>query len=842
MRRSSFISGIALALLLSFGAVPADSARAADLTLYMRLKTISEKQVLGDVEPDIAAYVQSLVQSQYDDTLALDDISVAARAPGAFQGRCGARGIQASKCADLERQIRRLVEREERVRKLGRDLFLTTGSYEVPLSESLGKFAAVSPPLGSLLTIWESGSDRAVNPDAFVHTTAAPFPDPDGKTEDAYTELKDALDALVEDAGGPKEDLSELAAAVARYRFGYTAVRSEGSCDAAIGGIGELSQLTQRWCALEDELHDVWNHLHASLTARPLPPDSSEVVFFPTWLFKDINVVVWATNRDVGIEWEIPLEPVLPWLMDDREYQTCMEENNDDEAYCSSRFPPVPIPGGALLNPPDPPPFATGVCGMPLGSRGFLCQPIEQHECAIALAPNGSSNATGTGLYLTSCKEPILQTPVRMSFAGPDVCGVGGWRMQTEPASEPDNPGVQTGLLPTQCSNCSVDIYCSSSCPEGGAYTDARDASGRIGICIPETIQGSTAIFQTLILHELVHAQQTCSNPREILTGDLNYCCSSEYQAYLVQCIAFAEDGILQDMQVTHQGKRINVTPELCAATLSTLSCSSLGQCSESPIPPAEMKQAMLEAVERSKSRLNLPVSCADAVNRMDTRSKAILASLPKACTPECRSEFENTIGNNLCFIGQCIEQSWEEERIVPGRMSLNVGDEALPWDSCIGAEPAANTDLPASSLLMLPTLAFPPLPDYRPWDIANSTDIALCQLLGLPARTPPTLCAAEVSRQLSRPLSDPLDMMINLAASVEDQLDPAVELERMAPNVGTRYATSLYRTQLGALRRAFAEIFDGAAVMLEEISKTSFPEQACSRVDGTCPFLPSAP
>ena len=140
----------------------------------------------------------------------------------------------------------------------------------------------------------------------------------------------------------------------------------------------------------------------------------------------------------------------------------------------------------------------------------------------------------------------------------------------------------------------------------------------------------------------------------------------------------------------------------------------------------------------------------------------------------------------------------------------------------------------------MLPTLAFPPLPDYRPWDIANSTDIALCQLLGLPLRTPPTLCAAEVSRQLSRPLSDPLDMMINLAASVEDQLDPAVELERMAPSVGTRYATSLYRTQLGALRRAFAEIFDGAAVMLEEIGKTSFPEQACSRVDGACPFLPS--
>ena len=834
-------SGIVLALFIT-GTAPALAATigASELTLYMRLKTIAEKQVLGDMEPDIAQYVQSLVQSQYDTTLALDDISVAARAPGAFQGRCGTRGIQASTCADLERQIRRLVEREERVRKLGRDLFLTTGSYEVPLSESLGKFAAVSPPFGSLLTIWESGSDRAVNPDAFVHTTAAPLPDPDGETKDTYTELKATLNALVEDVGGPKEDLSELAAAVARYRFGYKAVRAEGSCLGGAGSGGDLGQLTQRWCPVEEKLHNLRQHLSASLANRERPLGRDEVVLFPTWLFKDINVVVWATNRDVGLEWEIPLEPVLPRLMDDREYQTCMEENNDDEGYCSSLSPPVPIPGGTLLNPPDPPPLATGVCGMPFGSRGFLCQPIEQHECAIALAPGGSGNATGTGLYLTSCKEPIVKTPIRMSFTGPDVCGVGGWRMQTEPASEPDTPGLQTGLRPNQCSNCAVDIYCSSNCPGNGAFTEPRDASGRIGVCIPETIQGSTAIFQSLILHELVHAQQTCSNPRAILTGDLNHCCSSEYQAYLVQCIALAEDGILQDVQVTHQGKRINVTPELCAATLSTLSCAEVGQCSESPISPTVMKQKMLEAVERSKDRLGLPASCSDAVTNMDARAKAMIASLPKVCTPECRSEFENTIGNNLCFIGQCIEQSWEEERIVPGRMPLNVGDEAFPWDSCIGTEPAANTDPPASSLLMLPTLAFPPLPDYRPWDIANSTDIALCQLLGLPLRTPPTLCAAEVSRQLSRPLSDPLDMMINLAASVEDQLDPAVELERMAPSVGTRYATSLYRTQLGALRRAFAEIFDGAAVMLEEIGKTSFPEQACSRVDGACPFLPS--
>ena len=82
-------SGIVLALFIT-GTAPALAATigASELTLYMRLKTIAEKQVLGDMEPDIAQYVQSLVQSQYDTTLALDDISVAARAgriPGALR-------------------------------------------------------------------------------------------------------------------------------------------------------------------------------------------------------------------------------------------------------------------------------------------------------------------------------------------------------------------------------------------------------------------------------------------------------------------------------------------------------------------------------------------------------------------------------------------------------------------------------------------------------------------------------------------------------------------------------------------------------------------------------------
>jgi hypothetical protein len=462
---------------------------------------------------------------------------------------------------------------------------------------------------------------------------------------------------------------------------------------------------------------------------------------------------------------------------------------------------------------------------------------IEQYDCSLF-----SGGPAPSGIRLSECREPVLSTPKKMSISGPDICGVGGWRLPTE---NPPNPDTQAkdNIPPTKCSNCSVDVYCAPSCPGTNpalAFTETKQSNGVIPICIPENILGSTAILQSVILHELVHAQQTCSNPRTIVNKDLNHCCSAEYSASLVSCNALSDDGILKDVQIQHLGKDLPISAEFCAENLATIHCSAFGRCNNSPIPSALFLQKLIDAADRSKVRVGLPGSCAEAVNALDQRSKAVVASLPHVCTPECRSEYENSIGNNLCFVGQCIEQSWEQERLVPGRMSLNIGDESFPWDSCVGTEPAANTDPPAPARLVLPTLTLPSLPEYNPWAVAQISDRALCQILGLPPRTPPTLCMGEVSTQLGRPLSDPLDMLINLSKSLDAQIDPARELERMAPGVGARYATNLYRSQVGPLQRSFAEIFGAAATLLEEIGSTSFPQQMCSRVDHACPYLPS--
>lgn len=920
----------------------AANVASAPSTLYQRIKLLQEKETLDEVEPIIAKFAAQLISNTYSLTFSENEIGLAVHNPGEFIGRCGRlQTKQLIVCENLQGEIQRLVKREQRVRRLARDLSISAGSYELGISEYPGTFAGFPTAFASILHIWESGTDRMFTTDIFVNMSVASYPEPLSAIEAQFNGLKTALEALKTGVAG-REQIEELAGAIARYRFGYKAVAEEGACSRNDPG-GELGLLFARWCNVEIELNNVWNAATAGLPVV----NNDALVVFPTWAYRNMNIIVWVNNRDAGIEWEVPLEPVQPRMIDDSAYQQCMASAGD-ASMCSATFPPVLSLGGNYAAPPQTPIATAGVCRMAINTLGFLCRTLEQNECSVAYTPvlddcpfvgnphqtdtdgdglgnscdpdddndgdldeadncslipnsdqadtdgdgignvcdpidnnsssssssGGSSSSspgggvgsiigritrifpgpggtpgggppppideerTGSGMYLGICIKPPLRFPIALSPAGPNVCGIGGWRLATESPTVADTPVKQDDILPGPCSHCAVDFYCGDTCPGGGLFTEPKQSNGLIRVCIPPDIggSGSTAMLAPLLVHEMVHVQQTCNQPKEAFTGSLERCCSGEYQAYLAQCIMLDRDGILADLRYDYRGEPMYVTPEVCAATLSTLSCEGLGQCSDVPVVPIDFSNAVIQAVERHKVRLNLPTSCADAVNRLDLRTKSMIASLPNVCTPECRSEYENTIGNNLCFIGQCIEQTIEEERMIPGRMSQNVFDEAFPWDSCYGDDPLANTKPPVSSQLVLPSMAFPIIPEYRPWDIAQLTDRALCQILGLPPRTPPTLCQAEVSRTLARPLSDALDMLLALANAVTNQMNPAEDIQRMTPSIGARYATTLYRMQVGPMSKAYGEILSAAATMLEDIGSTAFPEQLCSRVNRICP------
>jgi hypothetical protein len=787
-----------------------DIAAAADRTLYERLQTVTQKDIGSAIDGEIADFVAAVLNDS-EQTVTENDVRKAAE--GSFSTVCAERSLEYAACENLRQKILSLVERERRIRTIGRDLFASAGGYEMPTSEHLGKVLSLPPAIASLLKVWQSGIDRSLSPSTGGTPRAAPMP---SGAESRYSALERALRELVEEPG-EKERIEELAGAVTRYRFGHRVIRKGEPCPADEEALdNELARLSKRWCAVEEKLDQIWQFLTASLANIVPPVRPGETVFFPTWIYRDMNVVVWATSLDAGLEWEIPLEPVLPELVDDRAFDQCMDEVGD-EPYCHSIHPRTFFLGGEYLPPPETPGKGIGICGLPMNTKGFLCRPIAQTECQKAY--DISTNA----FYLGGCIDSVLDEGI--SERQPD-----------DPPPVIDTPQRQQDIRPPPCSRCAVDLYCAAQCPGGGGSTEPKDARGVIPLCIPESINGKTAVLQSLILHELVHVQQTCSNPREILDSDLQRCCAAEYQAYHVQCAALAEDGILQDMEIG--GRRGWVTPELCAATGANGSCREQGKCSDSPIDYQEFVQAMAVAAEENKERLQLPESCASAILDLDERAKAMVRSLPTVCSPKCKTKFESTIGNNLCFIGQCLEQSWEEERLVPGRMTLNANDESFPWDSCVGGEPAASPIAPSIGSLTLPSLTFPRIPSYRPADIAQRMDIALCQIYGMPLSTPPTLCQIDLSRRLGLTVLDFSEMGALISTFIGNLLDPGVQLQRMSTGVGARFAASLYADNVGPMEQSFAEILGAAATVLEDIASTPFPQQMCSRVDRQCPFL----
>src|SRR6185503_16440480 len=68
----------------------------------------------------------------------------------------------------------------------------------------------------------------------------------------------------------------------------------------------------------------------------------------------------------------------------------------------------------------------------------------------------------------------------------------------------------------------------------------------------------------------------------------------------------------------------------------------------------------------------------------MDARVAARVRTIERqtaTCTPGTETTYKNTIGNNACYLGQCVEESLELHRVTGGRSPATVGDEAFPWD-----------------------------------------------------------------------------------------------------------------------------------------------------------------
>lgn len=706
-------------------------------------------------------------------------------------------------CPNFRTLAVRLVEKQAWLRQVVRDLQLSASSYEMGIDNYHGRIVRLQTRLPSIVQLWQGDTDIVQSPIAETKVRGYVY---ESNMTPLFNAVESELTGLYDDTAD-KKDRERFVAAVWRYRHGFKQVQQlSGGCgNDKLGNGTELQFLSARFCTLEQKLEDVYNQVQTIIFDPPLKPH--EMVMFPVKIFDDLQVYVWVRLDDVGLMWDVHLDPVLPSL-----------DCSSSRSYAQPN-PPCQneaILGGTYPNPPDDPPEGIGLCSHPFAKRGYLCRPPETIRCP---APQGST-ANPDDIHLVGCKAPIMEPPYRWTEAGPNICNEGGWRAETQGLKNgTDTPDRDPDLEPDQCSRCYVDTFC-GQCGGQEGLTKRKELDGRIEVCLNAQ---DPAMSTYLYIHELVHAQQQCDGPsgsnifRDEIVGSADGCCATEYQAYLVQCDALGEDGVLSE---------VGITIQMCAAALSNLSCGGGSSCVELP-PGTDSNQVyrdIADYVQANAADLGVAISCEDAVTNPDARVKKQLNSLPQVCSPTCETMYRNTIGNNACMIGQCVEESFERHRLIPGRMPITVQDEAFPWDSDSAEDPNYG-----EFLMLAPQLSMP-LPPYRPALLARQMDNFFCQLNGLPMRIPPVLCSFDPLRQLRSPTKGFGDFWEGLADQPYENESVRNLFEETASGIGTRVGIGLYRHYFDPALSALENIIQSASDLLRNMEDTEFPDEMCRR------------
>jgi|GEM_PF-1092397 len=794
---------------------------------HIRAITLYEK-VGNEVELLIEHFIPQVMRLQWDWDIQQKDIDQAIRKE--YENLCAKeteetrKDMTYSECFELAREIRALAERESWTRALGRDLQILATGYEVKMSGYTSRVNDLSTQVTKIGKIWQSGIDKMTNPVKQRTIREANWSDylTQDEQEEIETEIGSALMELIEqDSETSKQEvptntaiLDKYFAAGWRYRHGLEEFSDRYDiCNPNGDGDGtELELVNKRWCELEEALKKLKEKLpeeweppiapSEQVIFNPLIPKSGgNVPYAEIYMAEDtgrepfgdggeIPINIWAHDDDVGLIWKRPIEPVLPALIS---------------------LAGEPILGGEYPEPPPIPEPGEGICSHPIGARGYLCRKIPNTRCPYPEEDDDRYDVRQPleiTIKLSACENKLSppQT-IRETESGPNICTQGGWRDPT--GEDGDTPGEDRNLVPDECSNCVADLYC-GNCPMGGE-TYKKNENGRIPICITNSLPFKR---KYVIIHELVHAQQLCNKPpgAEFNTNtDLKSCCSVEYYPHIISCKAMADDDLLQD---------IDVTIEECAYMLSGFSCAQDHNACVSGTYEQQYFESLKEVIRAGDDE----PSCQQSLEDLDARALSIKETLKRSCRPGCTVKYENTIGNNLCYLGQCIEESVEEHRLIPGNMPFTTGDQRAPWDSCEAPDSqiAALTTVPPQTPSKIPT--------YNPRQILQNVETAICQLNGYPRLAPPVLCATSSTRRIGLPLEGYSDTIENLISLQREAMAQAASMETSLGNIATRLGTEIRNTYLNKAIKELADVVGAARKIVEQIGTVPMTKTMCPR------------
>ncbi|MCB9807932.1 hypothetical protein H6770_01615 [Candidatus Peribacteria bacterium] len=838
-----------MTLLVIIGFLLAPQVYAEPMSLYDTIKTMVELES-QTTEAELAVqrfavgiYYDFVVQtrSSSDNTVPFEmenedyvDYALQER----YEQMCGDqedRNNDRAPCHQAQEVLREIVERNAWVRTLGRDLQAITSGYEAGIDGYPGKSIDIMSKFAGINHIWRATNDPFVTPILEKLTKARPWPELE---RDAIRQkaaaIESAIEALEKTYKG-KKDRTELTAAMWRYRHGVRYVKDH-----------EGQQCENRWCAIEEAMEA----LLESIQKDPVDTSADEQVIYPSYINKEKNIVIWMRHDDIGLQWYLPIEPMQATLYSP-DYEDCIEKG--DIRSCYEKYTDALVRGGtypsklgegleakqlslmgggtvstdttrqhnAVVQEPG---LNDGICSHPFSKRGYLCRTIQSESCTVTSDLQDQLKQAGTGgIVLTRCEPEQYKDAIATRTSGSDICDIGGWREQLEnPEAQSvipyDTPEKQDDMLPPPCARCVVDVECSDSCD--AAQTSVRTRNGVIDICMPNNPQGKGEAYYTL-MHEMTHAMQLCgqSNVESQKRIDtVQGCCAMEREGYLVQCKLMALDGILE---------RAGVSIDACASYYANTSCSAYGDnaCTSGGMDTNTIIQQINDARDAMADQLDVPSTCAEALEH--PRVKAIRNSLPASCEPGCQLQYANTIGNNLCYTGQCIEETHERARDIPGRIGLTTLSQSFPWDAC------ENEDPQIGALEVPSALTGPVFPSYQPERIVQELDQELCQINGLPASTPPIICGFDPIKRLGLPPISLVQSATDLALQPQEYDATGLNIQFAASAIASRETADMFAQYLRPAAQNFADLLSTIYDIFNEIGEMPFPSTMCPRFAG---------
>lgn len=818
--RRLLIGGLLVCILL----LP--QAARGSMPLYERMKRAVEQEIARtEVDQTVVPFLRLVFEEEW--RLNDDDIR------GILQGEgpriCATPDPEKPidnllSCFEIESRVQHLSHYETRIRSLGRTLQSTATSYELPISDLPGRSLKFAADLRAILNIWSAGTGS-------VKTTI------DAPLIRTITGDPAIFQSLLTDIGEELETMDEeqRVAAVWRYQYGLRLIRNERAprfpappIPPNSGPGTERQYQYKRWDDLEEVLQALWTEIQDDTFDPPLT--SQETVYYTfTKELRDQslpdNIIVWARLdgdaenglpfSDVGLQWEVPIDPVLPSLKKD--------DDDDDIPILGGDYPPEPV---TYVSTEATPVDGHGLCTSPVAARGYLCRPFEvipsEERCPVDENATQEPNTIGL-IHCTNTGS------LRFTAAGPDVCREIGWK-----DSLPFDPN----------NNCRIALRCSDDCTPGayaGGFTSLKNAQGVIEICANNQTEYANTYF---LFHELAHAYAACNMPvgydpmSDKTPEEQNaICCQREGEAYRAQCEMMEHDGVFHTPEGApiRSSDGVTVNAQTCTEVAMNSACGEqqgFNGCFTSRTYSEEFKQLLVQTVRRNPK--NVPASCEDAIDtdKMDERVRQLKEAAEvrdDVCKPGQVNVYKNRIGNNACYIGQCVEMSVELHRIAAGRTPATVQDQMAPWDDPQSATPLGN-------ILLNPPTTQTQLPSYQPQRFMRELEIALCQLQGLPPRTPPILCAIDARRQLEFTRGFGIQTTEGLSQQMSEQSLSAEDLLDLAQGVGARLGTSLYGNYLRESNRSFAGILSMATELLEELKKVDFPTQMCPISPGMPP------